>query len=179
MVPCLPACVVSECLLVPRRVPYLLLRKQRRSGELKEVVRLASPYRTSSDWLSSGWAELKCADGSKVICNHCQKPRCALYGWEINEVVRNVRPAGWLCRECSGLSYASEGQALHIRCLLPDLKQFSHLLRKSRPDPWQPLVFVSPWAAVDAGLCRLNQSDNSPATSAGISGRNSSNHEVG
>jgi len=78
-----------------------------------------------------------------------------------NEVVRNVRPAGWLCRVCAGLSYASEGQALHIRRLLPDLKQFSHLLRKSRPDPWEPLVFASPWAAVDAGLCRSNQSDNS------------------
>jgi hypothetical protein len=136
-------------------------------GVLMEVVRLASPYATSSDWLSSGWAELKRVDGSKVgirlsqiaykpmlICNYCQKPRCALYGWEINEVVRNVRLAGWLCRVCAGLSYASEGQALHIRRLLPDLKQFSHLLRKSRPDPWEPLVFASLWAAVDAGLCQ-------------------------
>jgi hypothetical protein len=174
MIPCLPARIVSKCLSDPRRVPHLLLWKHRRSGELKEVVRLASPNPTSSDWLSSGWAELKRADGSKVsirlsqiaykpmlICYYCQKPRCALYGWEISEVARNVRPAGWLCRVCAGLSFASEGQALHIRRLLPDLKQFSNLLRKSRPDPWEPLVFASPWAAVEAGLCRLNQSDNS------------------
>jgi hypothetical protein len=173
MIPCLPARIVSKCLSDPRRVPYLLIWTGRRSGMPMEVARLAF-FCYTSDLLSSGPAELKRADGSKVsirltqkaykpmlICNYCQKPRCALYGWEINKVVQNVRPAGWLCRVCAGLTYSSEGQALHIRRLLPDLKQFSHLLRKSRPDPWEPLVFASPWAAADAGLCRSNQSDNS------------------
>lgn len=165
-VPCLPAGIVSQCLSDPRRVPYLLLWRGRRRGRLIEVLRLASSS-PSSDWLSFGWAEVKCADGSSVsirlaqlayksmlICNFCQKPRCALYGWQINEPVRNVSPAPWPCRVCAGLSYASEGGALVIRHLLPQLKPFSHLLRRPNPGRWEPLVFVSPWAAVDDGLCR-------------------------
>ena len=94
-VPCLPARIVSECLSDPRRVPYLLLWQGRRFGALVEVVRLASSCPTS-DRLGSAWAEVKRADESKVsihltqmayksmlICNSCQKPRCALYGWKI------------------------------------------------------------------------------------------------
>jgi hypothetical protein len=166
MVPCLPARIVSECLSDPRRVPYLLLWKGRRWGALIEVVRLASPYPTS-DWLSSRWAEVKRPDGSKVsiqltrmgyksmlICNSCQKPRCALYGWKSDEGPRNLSPAPWPCRICAGLRYASEGGALIIRHLLPQLRPFSHLLRRPNPGPWEPLVFASPWAAVDSGLCR-------------------------
>ena len=96
VVPCLPARIVSECLSDPRRVPYLLIWKHRRSGLLKEVVRLASPY-PIYDWLESGWAEVKRGDGSRVsirliqrahkpmlICDSCQKPRLALYGWKTN-----------------------------------------------------------------------------------------------
>jgi hypothetical protein len=164
VVPCLPASIVCECLSDPRRVPYLLMWKHRGSGVLKEVVRLASPYPTH-DWLEMGWAEVKRGDGSKVsirliqrahksmlICNSCQKPRLALYGWETNAGPRNVSLAPWLCRACAGLSYASEGQALLIRRLFPDLKPFSQLMQKPNPGPWDPLVFVSPWAAVDIGL---------------------------
>ncbi len=164
-VPCLPARIVNKCLSNPHRIPYLLIWKDRRWGGLKEVVRLATPY-TGSDWLNSGWVELKRGDGSKVsirlshtanktmlICNSCQKPRCALYGWEINEGAHNVNPAGWPCKACAGLSYASEGGALLIRRLLPELKRFSYLLRKPNPGRWEPLVFASPLAAVDSGLC--------------------------
>ena len=165
VVPCLPARIVSECLSDPRRVPYLLIWQHRWSKVLKEVVRLASAN-TAADWLEIGRAEVKRGDGSTVsirlsqiankptlICNSCQKPRVALYGWQTNDGPRNVSPAPWPCRVCAGLSYASEGQALHIRRLLPDLRQCSQLLRKPRPGPWEPLVFASPWAAVDAGLC--------------------------
>jgi len=175
-VPCLPARIVSECLFDPRRVPYLLLWKGRRFGALIEVVRLASPC-TTSDRLGSGRAEVKRADGSKVsirltqiayksmlICNSCQKPRWALYGWEINEVVRNVSPAAWPCRVCAGLSYESEGGALIIRHLLPQLRPFSHLLRRPNPGRWEPLVFASPWAALDAGLCSRSSQMPSEST---------------
>jgi hypothetical protein len=171
-VPCLPARIVSQCLSDPRRVPYLLLWRGRHWGVLQEVVRLASSYPTVSDWLSSGWVEVKRPDGSKVsirltqiayqsmlICNFCQKPRWALYGWQINEVVRSLSPAAWPCRVCAGLSYASEGGALVIRHLLPQLKPFSHLLRRPNPGRWEPLVFASPWAALEAGLCRSKLSD--------------------
>ena len=93
-VPCLTARIVNQCLSDPRRVPYLLLWKGRRWGAVQEVVRLASRYPAPSHWFSSGWAEVKRGDGSQVnihltqiayksmlICNSCQKPRCALYGW--------------------------------------------------------------------------------------------------
>jgi hypothetical protein len=171
-VPCLPARIVNKCLSNPHRIPYLLIWKDRRSGGLKEVVRLASPY-PASDWLNTGWVEVKRGDGSKVnirltqkayksmlICNSCQKPRCALYGWEINEEARNVSPAGWLCRVCAGLSYASEGGALIIPRLLPQLRPFSHLLRRPNPGRWEPLVFASPWAAAEAGLFQSKPSNN-------------------
>ena len=175
-VPCLPARIVSECLSDPRRVPYLLLWQGRRFGALVEVVRLASSCPTS-DRLGSAWAEVKRADESKVsihltqmayksmlICNSCQKPRCALYGWEINKGLHNVSPAAWPCRVCAGLSYASEGGALIIRRLLPQLRPFSHLLRRPNPGRWEPLVFASPWAALDAGLCSRSSQMPSEST---------------
>lgn len=136
MVPCLPARIVSECPSDPRRVPYLLIWKHRWTGMLKEVVRVASPYPTR-DWLEIGLAEVKRGDGSRVsirliqrahkpmlICNSCQKPRLALYGWETNVGPRNVSPARWPCRACAGLSYASEGRALLIPPGFPELKPF-------------------------------------------------------
>lgn len=92
------------------------------------------------------------AHKSMLICDSCPKPRLALHGWETNAGPRNVSPARWPCRACAGLSYASEGQALHIRRLFPDLKPFSHLMQKPNPGPWEPLAFASPWTAVDAGL---------------------------
>ena len=175
-VPCLPARVVSQCLSDPRRVPYLLIWRGRWSAKLMEVARLASPYPTQ-DWFKIGWVEVKRADGSKVsirltqvayksmlICNSCQKPRCALYGWEINKGVHNVSPAGWPCRVCAGLSYASEGGALIIRHLLPQLRPVSHLLRRPNPGRWEPLVFASPWAALDAGLCSRSSQMPSEST---------------
>lgn len=165
VVPCLPARIVTQYLSDPRRVPYLLIWKHRYSGVLMEVARLASPYPEYHS-LEIGWIEVKRGDGSKVsirlsqgargsllICNSCQKPRRALYGWETNDGPRNASPARWPCRVCAGLSYASEGRGLFIRSLLPELRPFWRLLRKPRPEPWEPLFFASPWAAVDAGLC--------------------------
>jgi len=165
VVPCLPAHIVAKCLSDPRRVPYLLIWRHRYKGVIREVARLASPY-PEHDWFGTGWVEVKRGDGSKqsvrvsqrayksmLICNSCQKPHLALYAWETNEGARNVSPAEWPCRVCAGLSYASEGRALLIRRLLPQLKPFWRLLRKPRPEPWEPLVFASPLAALDAGLC--------------------------
>jgi hypothetical protein len=176
LVPRLPARSVRECLSDPRRVPYLLLWKHPWSGLLKEVVRLASPY-PRYDWLEIGWAEVKRGDGSKVsirlsqlahkpmlICNSCQKHRLALYGWKTNKGPRSVSPALWPCRVCAGLSYASEGRALYIRRLFPELKPYWRLMRESRPDPWEPLVFASPLAAADAGLCSRSSEMPSEST---------------
>jgi hypothetical protein len=94
--------------------------------------------------------------GSFLICNSCQEDRRALYAWKVNQGLHNVSPVGWHCRVCAGLSYASEGGALVIRRLLPQLKPYRKLLRKPRPGPWEPLVFASPWDAMDAGLCQCN-----------------------
>ncbi len=165
VVPCLPARIVTQCLSDPRRVPYLLFWKQRYTGLLKEVVRLASPY-PEYDWLKMGWVEVKRGVGSKVnirviqgarasflICNSCQKPRRFLYGWETNEGPRNVSQAFWPCRVCAGLSYASEGGALVVRTRCPALKPTSGLWSGPRPRAFDLFVFTSPWAALDAGLC--------------------------
>lgn len=164
-VPCLPARIACDCLADPRRVPYLLIWKHRQSGAIVEVARLASPH-PAHDWLQIGWTEVKRGDGSKVrirlsqtaykpmlICNSCQKPRLALYAWKTNEGPRNLSPAQWPCKSCAGLSYASEGRALFINPVFPELRPFWKLLRKPRPEPWEPLVFTSPKAAVDAGIC--------------------------
>jgi hypothetical protein len=168
LVPCLPARIVSRCLSDPRRVPYLLIWKHRWSGLIKEVVRLALPLPTSQI-LKKDWIEAKRGDGidvlislsqrpkgSFLICNSCQEDRRALYAWKVNQGLHNVSPVGWHCRVCAGLSYASEGGALVIRRLLPQLKPYRKLLRKPRPGPWEPLVFASPWDAMDAGLCQFN-----------------------
>lgn len=162
LVPCLPARIVTACLTDPRRVPYLLMWRHPHKGVLMEVVRLASAY-PEHDRVKTDWAKVKRGDGSKVsirlsktankptlICNSCQKPHIALYAWEINERDRNVSRAEWPCRACAGLSYASEGRALFIPPVFRVLKPFRRLLR--RPEPWEPLVFASPRAAVDAGL---------------------------
>jgi hypothetical protein len=118
LIPRLPARFVTICLTDPRRIPYLLIRKHRRSGVLKEVVRLAPPH-PAFDSLEIGSVEVKRWDGIKVsirvsqrswgsllICNSCQKPRRALYdGWETNEGPCNVSQALWPCRVCARLSY--------------------------------------------------------------------------
>jgi len=105
-VPCLPARIVTECLSDPRRVPYLLLWRHRISGELKEAVRLAPFCHPVNDSRGARYVELKRWNGisvgirlgiggrgSLLICNSCQRPRCALYGWETNDGPRNVSPA--------------------------------------------------------------------------------------
>ena len=107
VVPCLPARIVTICLSDPRCIPYMLIWKHRRSGVLKEVVRLAPPHPVF-DSLEIGSVEVKRWDGSKVsirvskrswgsllICNSCQKPRRALSGWETNDGPRNVTQALW------------------------------------------------------------------------------------
>jgi hypothetical protein len=95
-------------------------------------------------------------EGIVLDLQPCQEDRRALYAWKVNQGLRNVSPVGWHCRVCAGLSYASEGEALVIRRLLPELKPFRKVLRKPRPGPWEPLVFASPWDAMDAGLCQFN-----------------------
>src|SRR5467141_4146598 len=97
-VPCLPARIVTECLSDPRRVLYLLLWRHRISGELKEAVRLAPFCHPVNDSRGARYVEVKRWNGisvgirlgiggrgSLLICNSCQRPRCALYGWETND----------------------------------------------------------------------------------------------
>jgi hypothetical protein len=146
----------------------LLMWKHRWSGQQKEVVRLALLSPTSEI------PRIDCIEvksevgmgfvisvshrprGSFLICNSCQRVRRALYAWKVNQELRNVSRVGWHCRVCAGLSYASEGQALAIRGPLPQLRPYRKVLRRSRPGPWEPLVFTSPWTAMDAGLCQCN-----------------------
>ena len=65
----------------------------------------------------------------------------------------------WQCRACAGLRYASEGGALLVRAYGTRL-HFLELLygpaRMDRPEPWVPLVFTSPAAAAELGLCQTS-----------------------
>lgn len=134
------------------------------TGSRQARFALSHPFRLVQFWLgrskARGWKSGEHSPDSDClqINAHMQflPEGCALYGWEIDEMIRDVRPAAWPCRVCAGLSYASEAGALITRRLLPQLKPFSRLLCRPNPGRWEPLVFASPRAALDAGLCRSN-----------------------
>jgi len=172
-VPALPAWVVRRVLDDPRKIPYLLVWKSDRDGEIKEavrVIRLAPPpYLPTADSI-----EIKRTDGSVshiraikwslprnggytilLACPLCCALRRALYAWEANgQYTSSVQRCGWQCRKCARLRYSSEGGALVLRG-----GQISRLLRMEvpdmpspRPESWYPYVFASPDDAMAAGF---------------------------
>jgi hypothetical protein len=181
-VPCLPARVVAACLADPRRIPYLLIWTDRGLpieralnpsdlGQPRDAVRLAPFSFREGDAPSPGWVEVKRWDGVRtglrvsehplpcnggkavlLVCNRCQKPRRALYGWEVLKQARCVKSTDWVCRRCADLSYASEGGALVYRTRWVVARSLSGLVLKQRPEPWEPLVLTSPLRALDLGL---------------------------
>jgi hypothetical protein len=164
-VPVLPAWAVRRVLEDPRKIPYLLVWTSRRDGTLRECVQVAHysqpPTEFKMDW--TGWILIKHPDGRgtpvKTIlralprnggsallmqCPQCDKPRRALYGWEVNRYQANAVYKGrWQCRLCAELRYASEGGALLLRSRIPALREFlpQHM---DRPAPWYPHVFSNP-----------------------------------
>jgi hypothetical protein len=173
----LPAKVVRSILNDPRKIPYLLVWKSERDGEIKEAVRViglgSPPYLPTADSI-----EVKRTDGSVthirtikwslprndgytilLACPRCCSLRRALYGWEPGgRYTSNAQTCMWQCRRCAGLRYASEGGALVLRSRgswFRALEMEYGTTRSDRPDPWYPYVFTSPQQASEAGLCTL------------------------
>src|ERR1700688_1406396 len=87
--PVIPAWLVRSNLNDPRRIPYLLVWKDERDGEIKEAVRLECCVAHNS-W---GHVELKRTDESTtvlclawralfLVCPYCDTPRRHVNGWE-------------------------------------------------------------------------------------------------
>jgi hypothetical protein len=131
-VPCLPAGVVAWVLDDPRRLPYLMLWQDRFSETIIEAVRVSvysDPDSLDRDLDWTGWVEVKRTNGTRslvqtakralprnggktrvVICPNCQRPRRALYAWEVDRWHTNsARVARWRCRsapDCATLPRA-------------------------------------------------------------------------
>ena len=164
--PVIPAWLVRRCLDDPRKIPYLLVWKDERDGEIKEAVRLARFAGTFDDHV-----ELKRTDGSSTVlrivwrtlprnggralllrCPYCDTPRRHVYGWEWDSFSgwsNRVRRTDWCCRSCNRLRYSSEGGYL---C---GPRMFRVLGNLPRPESWLPYVFTSPEEAAEAGLASL------------------------
>jgi hypothetical protein len=181
-VPCLPARVVAAYLADPRRIPYLLVWVRRplpiekalklaHPLEIRDCVRLASHSFRQGEAPEPGWVEAKRGDGRRIgiqvlerslprnggkdlllVCNHCHKPRRALYGWEALKHVRQIKTSDWVCRSCADLSYASEGGAGIFRTRWSVARPLSGLRLWPRPELWQPLVLTSPLQMLELGL---------------------------
>jgi hypothetical protein len=181
-VPCLPARVVAAYLADPRRIPYLLiwiyrglprnwLFKSPMLGQPREAVRLAPYSFRERDAPSPGWVEVKYWDGRRtgvhvlerpvarhsgksvfLVCDYCQQPRRALYGWNAIKHLRQLTSGIWQCRTCAQLNYASEGGALVFRSRWAFARQWSGIRFRPRPDVWEPLVFTSPIDAFELGF---------------------------
>jgi hypothetical protein len=176
-VPMLPAWAVRCALNDPRKIPYLLVWRSSRDGQIKEAVRIIrlgpSPYLPQADSIEvkrtdggiSHVSVLKRAlprNGGHDILLAC--PRCcslcrALFGWEAGGPYTNsAQTSLWQCRPCAGLRYSSEGGALVLRsrwAFFRALETAYGRSRSPRPEPWLPLVFSSPADALAAGLCTL------------------------
>ncbi len=168
--PVIPAWLVRSNLNDPRRIPYLLVWKDERDGEIKEAVRLARFVGTFDDHV-----ELKRTDGSTTVlrivwrtlprnggralflfCPYCETPRRHVYGWEWDSFSgwsNIVRSISWRCRSCARLRYSSEGGYLRptglgrLGQLGVMLAAYGNLLR---PESWLPYVFTSPEEAAEA-----------------------------
>ncbi len=174
----LPAWAVRMVLDDPRKIPYLLVWKSPRDGEIKDAVSVARSI-PQTGLPEAPSVVIKRIDGSIVPvylawrwqphggrslllrCWRCQKPCRALYGARVGDNGRFyvARLADWECRRCAGLRYSSEGRGL----LIGSPRILSRLLGRDigptyspRPEPWLPLVFSSLAQAADAGLCGPN-----------------------
>lgn len=160
-VPRLPALAVRLALEDPARRPYLFIwkldyRSIKGASEIVEalVVRRHDRFRewpsgpSAEFWSgpetreSRGWSEmptcyrrLPLGAGAELllVCRYCEKPKRFLYCWEKEGRCRSRSAAGWICRECAGLSFASEGRGDHDPLGWGD----------PRPEPWSPYVFLS------------------------------------
>jgi hypothetical protein len=173
-VPRLPAAVVREVVDDPRKIPYLLVWKNERTGEVQEAVRVnrCVPQRPGDDELVEvkrisgtllrvhfAWRRMPRNGGRNLLlfCWHCGKLRTSLYGWEaFGPYTTSARISDWQCRSCAGLRYASEGGALVLRSRgswFRRLEMEYGTTRSQRPEPWYPYVFSNPADASAAGFC--------------------------
>ena len=168
-IPVIPAWIVRSNLNDPRRIPYLLVWKGRRDGEVKEAVRLARYFDPHDPSAVNNHVELKRTDGTAtvlriiwrmlprnggralfLVCSYCGVPRRHVYGWEWDSFSgwsNRVRQTSWRCRSCARLRYSSEGGYLRPGMVF---RAFGNL---PRPDLWLPYVFTSIDDAAAAGFC--------------------------
>jgi len=175
--PVIPAWLVRSNLNDPRRIPYLLVRKdERHDGKIMEAVRLAHFIARGRE--ANDYVELKRTDESTTVlrivwrmlprnggralflfCPHCETPRRHVYGWEWDSFSgwsNRVRSISWRCRSCARLRYSSEGGYLCggrgwlARTTGLDWGNLP------RPEPWLPYVFTSPEEAAESGVCAVN-----------------------
>ncbi len=163
--PVIPAWLVRSNLNDPRKIPYLLVWKDERDGEIKEAVRLARFVEPSNSRLTDNYVELKRTDGSAtvlrivwrmlprnggrallLVCSYCNTPRRHVYGWEWDSFSgwsNRVRSISWRCRSCARLRYSSEGGYLcGGRVWLTRVMGFDPG-NLPRPESWLPYVFTS------------------------------------
>jgi len=178
--PVIPAWIVRSNLIDPRRIPYLLIWKSDRDGEIKEAVRLGRYINSHDPHATNNHVELRRTDGSVtvlrfvwgalprnggrallLVCSYCNTPRRRVYGWEwdcSSGWSNRVRSISWRCRSCARLRYSSEGSYLRpsglgrLGQLGVRLRAFGNL---PRPESWFPYVFTSPEAAAEAGLASV------------------------
>lgn len=175
--PVIPAWLVRANLDDPHNIPYLLIWKRQRDGEIMEAVRLARqrPFEgcDSLNRLDThDYVELKRTNGSATIlqivwrilprhggrtlllrCPYCETPRRHVYGWEWDSYSgwsNSVRSISWRCRSCARLRYSSEGGYLTPGVM------FRGLGNLPRPSSWLPYVFSSPEEAAEVGFCDLS-----------------------
>jgi len=170
-IPVVPAWLVQSNLDDPRRIPYLLIWKSERDGEIKEAVRLARYVDPHDSSATANHVELKRTDGSATVlrivwrmlprnggrsllllCSYCNTPRRHVYGWEwdrFSGCSNRVRPISWRCRSCARLRYSSEGGYLRGGCgWLARFMGFDPG-NLPRPESWLPHVFTSPEEAAE------------------------------
>jgi hypothetical protein len=129
--PVIPAWIVRSNLDDPRRIPYLLVWRDEREGEIKEAVRLTRYHDPQDANAAENYVELKRPDGDYsvlrivwrrlprnggralfLLCPHCDTLPRHFYGWEWNSFSGRsnvVRQICWRCRSCARLRYSSEG----------------------------------------------------------------------
>lgn len=163
--PVISAWLVRSNLNDPRRIPYLLIWKDERDGEIKEAVRLARYVDPHDSRAETNHVELKRTDGSATIlrvvwrmlprnggralflfCPYCDAPRRHVYGWEWDSFSgrsNRVRSISWRCRSCARLRYSSEGGHLRQSGRGALAALFRVLGNLPRPESWLPYVFTS------------------------------------
>ena len=170
-VPMLPAWIVQRVWEDPRRIPYLLVWRGRRDGEVKQAVRVArfvpqtrlpeddsvNVTRTNGDTVPVYLVWRTQPHGGRSLllrCWQCRRPSRALYGFKVGNDGRFYKAvmADWECRRCAELRYSSEGGALLMRggMLSRILGRPIRSVSSPRPEPWLPFVFSSLDQALDS-----------------------------